>query len=312
MDNRFIITTCTHDLVTPPEADGHKWDIALIGECIKLDERSKAASAYASANAKSTLVLRFDLNQNQLFIDGAPGRVTRLRHQLSNVHSLLIEATTLSFPEIVYAIYEASKANVHELRLVYVEPQEYRRKIKDSLCDFRNFELSDNRRFQSIPHFQSDLQDIDPGRAVFFVGYEGARLGQALEQVEVLQSWQKHVVFGIPAFAPGWEIDSLANNVQHLTDKKDQVLYASAASAEAAYLLLSDLRRKDKEERPLLVAPLGTKPHAIGAALFLIEHESMDHAVLLYDHPTPSKDRSNKVRRWHFFDVTDMMQQQFK
>jgi hypothetical protein len=305
MIKRFSITTHTHNAISAPCEENFKWDAALIGENKELDERSKAASAYATNNALRTLVLRFDVNQNQLFINGEASRVTRLHHSLTGVRSLLIEATTLSFPEIVYAIYEASKAKVQKMRLVYVEPQGYRRKIKEGLCDFRNFELSDNRRFQSIPHFQTDLQDIDPGRAVFFVGYEGPRLGQALEQIEVLQSWQKHVVFGIPAFEPGWEIDALANNVQHLTNKDDQVQYVSAASAEAAYLLLSDLRRNDKEGRPILVAPLGTKPHAIGVALFLIEHESMDHAVLLYDHPTPSKERSNEVRRWHFFDVVD-------
>lgn len=41
--------------------------------------------------------------------------------------------------------------------------------------------------------------------------------------------------------------------------------------------------RKQHANSPL--APLGTKPHAIGASLFLIEYDSMDQAVLLYDQP---------------------------
>jgi hypothetical protein len=137
---------------------------------------------------------------------------------------------------------------------------------------------------------------------------ETSRLGPierpCLEQQEVLQSWHKHVVLGVPAFSPGWEIDAMANNVQYL-GKGDQVKYAAAASADAAYRLLSTLLEQDKEERPILIAPLGTKPHAIGAALFLIENESMGRALLLYDHPTRSSGRSSEVRRWHFYDITD-------
>jgi hypothetical protein len=304
MEKRFSIATQTHNQVEAPANSSQSWDLAIVGENTAVDQRSKAAVAYASANANSTLTLRFDVSVNQLLINGEHGRVSRLNALLTGKNRILIEATTLSFPEIVYVVHAASKAKVQEMRLVYVEPNDYRRKIKGSLCNHRDFVLSDNRRFQSIPMYQSNLQELDLGRAVFFVGYEGARLGQALEQIEILQSWKKNVVFGVPAFEAGWEIDAMANNVQHIGDQ-DQVMYAAAASAEAAYRLLSDLRMRDKEGLPILIAPLGTKPHSIGAALFLIEHESMDQAVLLYDHPTKSSGRSNEIRRWHFFDVED-------
>jgi hypothetical protein len=306
MRRRFGIATRTHDDPTPPADQLEAWRIAVIGEDGDLDERSKAACAYVRAHAAATLMVRFDIGggKNELRLDGNAIRLSALKARFSGAESVLVEATSLRFPEILYVMLAAINAQVKRLRLVYVEPREYRRNIEGRLCDHRDFDLSDNRRFQSIPNFQTNLSETERGQAVFFLGYEGARLGQALEQAEVLRGWNKHAVFGVPAFAPGWEIDAMANNIQYLVEK-DQIKYASAASADAAYVLLSALLEQDKEDRPILVAPLGTKPHAIGAALFLIENESMDRALLLYDHPTRSAGRSMMIRRWHFFDVVD-------
>jgi hypothetical protein len=303
---RFRIETRTHDSPTTPLATLGSWDLAIIGEDGDLDKRSKEACAYVRANTKTTHMVRFDISghKNELRLNGTALRLAALKTRFAGVKSLLVEASSLSFPEILYVMLAAIDARIPALRFVYVEPQEYRRDIKGRLCDQRNFELSNNRRFQAIPGFQTNLSETEVGQAVFFLGFEGSRFGQALEQQEVLRRWGKHAVFGVPAFSPGWEIDAMANNVQYL-DTGDQVKYAAAASVDAAYRLLGTLLEQDKEERPILVAPLGTKPHAIGSALFLIEHESMDRALLLYDHPTRSSGRSSEVRRWHFYDVTD-------
>lgn len=302
---RFHIQSHIHDESAAPTVGS--WELAVIGEDGDVDERSKVACTYARSSATTTHMVRFDISgqKNELRLNGAALRLAALKARFAGVQSLLVEASNLSFPEILYVTLAAIDAKIPKLRFVYVEPREYRRDIKGGLCDQRNFDLSDNRRFQAIPRFQTNLSETEAGQAVFFLGFEGSRLGQALEQQEVLRSWGKHVVFGVPAFAPGWEIDAMANNVQYL-GKGDEVKYAAAASADAAYRLLCKLLEHDKEEKPILVAPLGTKPHAIGAALFLIENESLDRALLLYDHPTPSSGRSIEVRRWHFFDVTDL------
>lgn len=302
---RFRIATRTHDNPVAPPATAGSWDIAVIGEDSELDQRSQAGCAYARAGASTTHKLRFDANtQNELRLDGVALRVSALKARLNGAKSLLVEASSLTFPEILYVALAATGARIPLVQFVYVEPGEYRREVKGRLCDQRNFDLSKNRRFQSIPNFQTNLSDLEHGQAVFFLGFEGARLGQALEQQEVLGRWQKYAVFGVPAFSPGWEIDAMANNVQYLGEG-DQVRYAAAASADAAYRLLTALRDQDKQEKPILVAPLGTKPHAIASALFLIENESLNRASLLYDHPTRSSGRSSEVRRWHFYDVTD-------
>lgn len=306
MNQRFIISTKTHDSdSTPSEAiKSKKWDVAVIAETTDLDARSIAASNYVTDNALRTITIKFDVNTNETSINGKGATFGALRAQFVKQKSVLIEATTLSVTEILYVIAAALKEKVSLLRLVYVEPLDYRRRIEGRLSEYRDFYLSDNRLYRSIPMFRTDLSETSPGRAVFFLGYEGARLGQALEQEEVLQRWKKHMILGVPAFEPGWELDSIANNIQYIKEQ-DSVQFAAASSVAGAYNLLCELRDQDKEGKPILVAPIGTKPHAIGAILFLIEFDAMEQAVLLFDHPARSKGRTDKIRRWHFYDVID-------
>lgn len=301
---RFQVSTLTHDESSPPSIGNRKWDMATVSSDESLDDRSKAAIAFTKGHAKAHFEMRFLVGSNVTYVNKLQASFGKLRAQFSGVNSLLIEATSLSYPELLYTLAAATQEKVKAISLLYVEPLGYRRNIDNHLCDHRNFNLSENRRFRSIPMFMTNLSEIATGQAVFFLGYEGARLGQAMQQEEVLQPWRKHIVFGVPAFESGWEIDAIANNIDYLSGN-DQIQYVAASSVSAAYRLLNELRANDKEQNPVLVAPLGTKPHAIGAALFLIEHDAMDQAVLLYDHPERSADRTEDVRRWHLYDVID-------
>lgn len=306
MSARFQINTITHDGAVPPKSRScERWSITVVGETTDIDERSKAAKDYCEMEALVLQRFRFDAAGNSMHLNGEQASSGKLRTTFRGLESVLIEATSLSFPEILYVTDAALREGVTKIRYLYLEPMNYRREITDSLCNYRDFNLSDNRRFRAIPQFMANLSDILRGRAVFFLGYEGERLGQALEQEEVLRKWNLHAVFGVPAYGVGWENDAMANNIQYL-GVGDQVQYAAASSVNAAYNLLSTLRKQEKEDYPILVAPLGTKPHAIGAVLFLIEHNAMDQAVLLYDHPARSQGRSESIKRWHFYDIMDL------
>lgn len=301
---RFQVSTLTHDEKDPPSVGGRMWEMAALSSDDLVDDRSKAATTFVRNHAKDHFEVRFLVESNLTYVNKQKASFGKLRAQLAGVNSLLIEATSLSYPELLYLLTAATQECVKSISLLYVEPVGYRRTIDNHLCDHRNFNLSENRRFRSIPMFMTNLSEIVTGQAVFFLGYEGARFGQAMQQEEVLQPWRKHIVFGVPAFESGWEIDAIANNVDYLSSN-DQIQYVAASSVSAAYRLLNELREDDKENNPVLVAPLGTKPHAIAAALFLIEHEAMDQAVLLYDHPDRSDARTEDVKRWHLYDVID-------
>ena len=151
---------------------------------------------------------------------------------------------------------------------------------------------------------QSQLADRNV-RLVAMLGYESSRLGGVFEQDPEMAAWRKFAVVGVPGYSPGWEQNALANNVDTLdTHQFHPVRYCSASSVSGAYDLLTQIHAEGHDENPhTTVAPLGTKPHGIAAAMFLVDHSSYQQASLLYDHPTRIKGRSSKVRRWHLYRI---------
>ncbi|CAJ5421812.1 Uncharacterised protein [Burkholderia pseudomallei] len=299
--NLFHIQSMTFDDPTMPQAlASRRWDIAVTGNP-DVDVRSNIACAYAKAHAARHFSIQY--TPHQISVDGNVVHYTAMKSKFRGAKNLLIEATAMTCPEILFAMRAALELGITDISFLYLEPLEYRRRIRGRLTDHRDFDLSGNRRFRSVHGFMGNLTELPQGQAVFFLGYEKARLGQALEQEETLGRWQKHAVLGVPAFEPSWEIDAIANNVQHLASSHYQLQYAAASSVRAAYDLLNCLLQDDKLELPIVVAPLGTKPHTIGASLFLIEHNEFNRTVLLYDHPSPLQGRSTNVRRWHIHDV---------
>lgn len=304
MDSLFSIESAVYQgAPVSSQLAARRWDIAVTGDSgmQEVDARSKAAYEFAISSSETKFEIKFESNRTTL--DGAEVRPGGIRSKLRGARSLLIEATSLNCPEILYLLRAVRAEGIKKVSFLYLEPKEYRRTLKGRLTDHRDYDLSHNRRFQSVHGFMANLTEIPKGQAVFFLGYEKSRLGQVLEQEETLQDWPKSAVFGVPAFESSWEIDSITNNVQHLCNSSYDVKYAAAASVEAAYRLLNGLLHDDKTESPVVVAPLGTKPHMIGASLFLIEHNEYDRAVLLYDHPIRVAGRSMDVKRWHLYDV---------
>lgn len=112
------------------------------------------------------------------------------------------------------------------------------------------------------------------------------------------------VVFGVPAFKPGWEMDAIANNIGVIREQniRGGVCFCGAENPAAVIELLSDfLEGLDPNER-LFIAPIGTKPHGIAAALFVAQHPNVR---IIYDHPRRTDGRSNKIAHWHLFSVSN-------
>lgn len=303
MPNMFDVREVAIDGADVPAAFRQRhWDLAIIGDG-DIDQRSKAACGFCTEHADACFHLGYCVSEKTSVLDGVKVKHGALRARLRGCKRLLVEATSLNCPEIVNVLRAVGEEKVEEVTFLYLEPVEYRRAIKGRLSDYRDFELSNNSRFQAIHGFMTNLSESPAGQAVFFLGFEKARLAQAFEQEEALQRWQCHAVIGVPAFEPAWEIDTMSNNINQLVSRDYVFQFCAAASADAAYSLLIKLLEDDKEGNPLLVAPLGTKPHTIGAALFAAEHNTFDRAVLLYDHPQRRTGRSYDIRKWHLYDV---------
>ena len=127
----------------------------------------------------------------------------------------------------------------------------------------------------------------------------------AAQQELSMADWIKYAVIGVPGFAPGWEINTLANNIDELdTQQFCSIQYCAASSVSSALDLLRRIHKEGNRDTPhTVVAPMGTKPHGIAAAIFLVENSGFQESSLLYDHPLRARGRTTEVRRWHLFRI---------
>lgn len=218
-----------------------------------------------------------------------------------------LEATTLGFVELLLcyrALYELKIANVDT---IYIEPKSYRSTPSGKLLERRDFELSDAvPGFQAVPGNGVLLNDRRPDKGVFLLGYEDSRLRRAFEDLQMIKPRLSSITFGVPAFNPGWEMDAIANNITVIVEQgiRGGVYFCGAENPLAVVELLEELYGGLRAPERLFVAPIGTKPHGIGAALFASKHPDVG---IIYDHPKRKDNRTSYTKSWHLFQIRDFL-----
>ena len=219
---------------------------------------------------------------------------------------VLLEATTLGFAEILVCCHALHSGGWDSVGLLYVEPGKYKKKERsEKVRDQRDFELSERIiGYTPIPGSIASLDEVpaddaDSRNVIFLLGFEGERIDRAIEDLPI-DPRQCDVVFGVPGFRPGWEIHSFANNIRVMCDAgfAREPRFCPADNPRAVFDMLTEIRQALPEGSQMLVAPIGTKPHGIGAALFTCEFREVG---VLYDHPKKRQKRSDEIGKWHFF-----------
>lgn len=278
------------------------WDIGVFGE--DLDERGQAARDFATKHCERVVECGYNPDTFALSLDGKKYQADEVVEAFTELGAgkILLEATTLGFAEIYLACRALRSRSPAGISLLYVEPLEYAA-ARDQLLHRRDFELSEEvPGYLPVPGATILLEDRRSQRGVFFLGYEERRLDRAMEDHPITPS-RTAVVFGVPAFQPGWEMDAFANNARVLHGRhiSGGVHFCGAQNPLAAYDVLVQVSKEREKGEEMFVAPIGTKPHGIGAALFVAENPGVG---ILYDHPKRKRKRTSKVSSWHLFDVT--------
>ncbi|MGO9015596.1 MAG: hypothetical protein ACLQF0_11510 [Dissulfurispiraceae bacterium] len=281
-----------------------KDDIALMGVC--LDDRGEAAKKFLHDRADDIYALEYNVDDFTLSVNGSVINAENIDDFLHPFigKSIVLETTTLGFVEIFLCCRALKNLGIPKFDLIYVEPHGYNSPRRTaSLLNKRDFELSGEvPGYRAIPGAAIMLTDRQPQLGVFFLGYEERRLEQALEDYQMIQTSRCCSVFGVPAFKPGWEMDAFANNIRVIRDKnvRGGIKFCGAENPAAAVSLLTDIYKGLEPNEKMFIAPLGTKPHGIGVALFASVHKDVG---ILYDHPRRRHGRSSDVSRWHLYTV---------
>lgn len=298
------ITAC--EVPEPSHLPPRNFDFAVIGDV--LDDRGAAAGAYVHANSAHVMtVAAYDPDAYTLKVDGVLRDADDLAFDVAFGPDIrvLLEATTLGFVELFLALRALCECQVPRIDVLYVEPRTYAKpnRARSFLRRRREFELSDEvPGYRAIPGATILLSDRSEHRGVFFLGFEERRLDVAFEDFQMLKARECDVVFGVPAFKAGWEMDAFANNVRVMMDRgiSGAVRFCGANDPVAAYELLQTAYAAMGSGERMFVAPIGTKPHGVATALFVAETPGVG---LLYDHPKRKAGRSDGTGTWHLFTV---------
>ena len=57
------------------------------------------------------------------------------------------------------------------------------------------------------------------------------------------------------------------------------------------------------EEQKLFILPFGTKPMALGACAFIVEHNCKNKLSILFDRPQKKKERSYDIGTWNLYRI---------
>lgn len=303
---RFI----RQDVVTELEAGQvGLFDIAFYGRD-DLDDRSRHSAELTRAAARKSFRVRYDPAKFSLCVGDETFRVDDLEDLFRKfrAQSLVLDATTMEFPEILYVLSAYRKQpDRPRCGFFYVEPQRYRQRPENmSVVPGNAFDLSDGFLGNlQLPPFTRLLSNDNKAHLVAFLGFEGDRLMRVLDADDGHFYERVSIVFGIPPFQPSWDLHALMANASLLERQNTTVLYCGANNPRAAYKLLEDAHTGmvAGPTNRLSVAPFGTKPMALGAALFRLDHDILSP---IYDHPLRKPDRTYGVHRRHWYEVDSL------
>lgn len=270
-----------------------------------VDDRGRLAISFDSKAISSRVPIEYDYDQMTIKVGrdviSADNVAELLRPHVAG-KNIVLESTTLGFSELFLLIRCLIEIGVKDFLIIYVEPKEYTRS-KPGSDSFAISEL--NAGYKPIPKSVVDLSGEDVEAGVFFLGYEPERLERAFEEYQMISAKDIKVVFGIPAFQPGWELNSIVPHLELI--ENCNVQYCAANDPSSAYDALEVTRTSLSTGNKMFVAPIGTKPCGVAAAIFASVYPSQ--VGLLYDHRKKKEKRSKGVSVWHRYSIKIVCEQ---
>ena len=184
----------------------------------------------------------------------------------------------------------ALKGHVAALTYIYTEPREYQRRPEPDRV--RPFDLFDLSPSTMGPRHLSGFLSLDDsggedGLFVPLLGFEGHRAMNLLNEIEPGPG-RTIPVIGIPGYQVEFPAYTAYCNRDLFDGTDSHATWRSAPASDpfAVKSVLSRIRR-DYPNHYMHIAPIGTRPHALGALLYVQEEPAL--CEILFDRPVSRK-----------------------
>lgn len=285
-----------------------KADIFFFGE--PLDDRGKfVVSALQENLSPNKVIIKFDASKMTFTINGLNVPLRDFSSHLSKISpeyiagQIVVDATTLGVSELLYILRWALRVEL-KANIIYAEPKSYP-SVFDATSDYgrHHFNLSSSSvGYRALPGFTRTTSTVKKAHLIALLGFERVRLGQLLQNDEGAFIEAVTPIFGVPSFRPSFDKHSAYQNIDRLVRVSDKPEFCCASNPFETFRKLKFIKRC-LPDKVLHVAPIGTKPMAIGACLFILNNLN-ENVGLMYDHPINSKGRSRGVTKIHLYEIS--------
>lgn len=184
--------------------------------------------------------------------------------------------------------------------IVYVEPRHYKKSSVPRTGDI--FALSERSHGISPIPGMATLRRSPVGvpLLVGLLGFEGWRFEAILSAFEP-DAGSVVPVIGVPGFRAEYPFYTVEGNHRPL-DKDDNWIRRKFATANDPFEVFDLLSRLSTSGVQLRIAMVGTKPHSLGAVLFVSAYP--ERGELVYDNPIRAEGRTDQGRRVQVYDLS--------
>lgn len=219
--------------------------------------------------------------------------------------TVLIDITSIKHPILFYFLsILRQRMNPKSLLITYTEPEEYEQQRIENVT--KKFDLTE--KFCSVKPIPGFLRVNDYNKErllVALMGFEGNRFSKAFEDVNPATR-KTYAVVGLPSFQPGWQYYVYSENQYALEQSRAYHLMKQATANEpfGVYNILHNIKQNNPQYE-LTVAPIGTKPHSLGACMFALDNSDVQ---LYYDFPSfGDKKRTIGIGNTFIYNLTDFI-----
>jgi hypothetical protein len=269
------------------------------------ENRSYCADIFKKIHKDSVDFVEIVLEEDDIIKDTSSNLTYNLRSskniadffQAHEAETIYIDVTGLDFricaSLINNAIKAITKTKITNIKIIYAEPESY--KIKQFRSEGVFHDLSEKiNGIKPLPGFASIIpDDLDNVLFVVLLGFEGGRFTHLLENIQ-LPYENIFPIIGVPGYRAEYPFIAYWGNRKPLeeTDTWRKIKYAAANSLVETFDVLTKILRQNSTFK-IKVAPIGSKPHAIGAMLFAIKHAP--NVELVYDNPIRTRQRTEGI-----------------
>jgi hypothetical protein len=267
----------------------------------KFDDRSDWTYKHICKISKEIIPVSYCPQEVSLTIGECEFGIRSLdKYDLPN-GKILVDATTLALPELLH-LFDLLNTKKKAFDVLYVQPTRYTEIKADGIDKIKTFDLSDDGLgIQQVPPYIGYSAN---SMLFFFLGFEGHRFGAIINSDE-FDTRNITCLVGSPPFKLGWENRTLSNNYKQLAEinstSNARFKFAGANDPIKTYEIIEQVYQSvTYEKQNLCLAPFGTKPAAIAAAQFAVNHNNV---VMLYDYVKKKSKRSSGtdlVHIWSF------------